>query len=218
MHPAAEGKRLRGLYLVTPDWIDTSRLEAAVAAALVGRPALIQYRNKLADPATRRHQAVRLLALCRAAGVPLVVNDSLELALEVGADGLHIGREDGDPAPIRAALGPDRLLGVSCYDELSRGKAGWAAGADYVAFGALFPSTTKPAATRAPLGLLGQARAELPCSLAGIGGITLDNAPRAVAAGADLLAVISDVFSAPDPAARAAAYRALFEPDGGPSA
>jgi thiamine-phosphate pyrophosphorylase len=202
---------LRGLYLVTPDWTDTPRLEAAVAAVLRGRPALLQYRNKLADAATRREQAGRLLALCRAAGVPMIVNDSLALALAVGADGLHIGRGDGDPAGVRAALGPDRLLGVSCYAELSRGKAAWAAGADYVAFGALFPSPTKPAAERAPLELLTRARGELGCPLVGIGGITLENAPAAVAAGADLLAVISDVFAAPDPAARCAAYRPLFQ-------
>jgi len=176
-----------------------------------GRPALVQYRNKLSDPATRRDQAGRLLALCRSAGVPLIVNDSLELALEVGADGVHLGGEDGDPVAARAALGPGRLLGVSCYADLSRGKAARAAGADYVAFGALFSSSTKPTAVRAPLDLLGRARAELDCPVAGIGGITLDNAPQAVAAGADLLAVVSDVFSAPDPGARSAAYRRLFE-------
>jgi thiamine-phosphate pyrophosphorylase len=202
--------RLRGLYLVTPDWNDTARLCAAVAAALTGRPALVQYRNKLADAAIRREQAIRLLALCRAAGVPLVVNDSLELALQVGADGVHIGAEDGEPAAVRAALGPDRLLGVSCYADLIRAKAARAVGADYVAFGALFPSSTKPDAAHAPLELLTRARMELDCPLAGIGGITLDNAATAVRAGADLLAVISDVFAAPDPAARSAAYRPLF--------
>lgn len=203
-------RRLRGLYLVTPDWTDTLRLEAAVAAALIGCPALVQYRNKLADPGLKRTQAARILGLCRAAGVPLIVNDSLELALAIGADGLHIGGEDGDPAEVRAALGPERILGVSCYADLSRGKAARGAGADYVAFGALFPSPTKPEAAPAPLALIARARAELDCPVAGIGGITLDNAPAAVAAGADLLAVISDVFLAPDPGARSAAYRRLF--------
>lgn len=201
--------QLRGLYLVTPDWTDSARLAAAVASALRGRPALLQYRNKLADPATRREQAARLLALCRAAGVPMIVNDSLDLALETGADGVHLGAEDGDPAAARAALGPQRLLGVSCYADLSRAKAAVAAGADYVAFGALFASPTKPAAVRAPLELLSRGRA-LDCTVAGIGGITLANAPAAVAAGADLVAVVSDVFGAPDPAARCAAYRSLF--------
>lgn len=207
---AGEAPSLRGLYLVTPDWTDTERLCAAVAAALAGRPALLQYRNKLADAALLRKQAARLLALSRAAGLPLIVNDSLDLALAVGADGLHLGAGDGDPAAARAALGPERLLGVSCYADLSKAKAARAAGADYVAFGALFASPTKPDAPRAPLDLLGRARAELDCPVAGIGGITLANAPAAVAAGADLLAVISDVFAAPDPAARCAAYRPLF--------
>lgn len=202
---------LRGLYLITPDWLDTARLEAAVAAALRGRPALLQYRNKQADPALRREQACRILALCQSAEVPMVVNDSLELALEIGADGLHMGRDDGDPARARAALGPDRLLGISCYQELSRGKAAWAAGADYVAFGALFPSATKPAAERAPLDLLTRGRLALSCPIAGIGGLTLDNGGAAIGAGADLLAVVSDVFGAPDPAVQAAAYRGLFE-------
>lgn len=211
MGTAGTDRRLRGLYLVTPDWTDTPRLVAAVAAALGGRPALLQYRNKLADAATRRDQAGRLLALCRSAGVPLIINDSLELALEMDADGLHIGADDGDPAAARAALGPARLLGVSCYADLSRGKAARAAGANYVAFGALFPSPTKPQAVRAPLELLGRARSELDCPVAGIGGITLANAPVAVAAGADLLAAVSDVFSAPDPGARSAAYRGIFE-------
>src|SRR5574337_798393 len=202
--------RLRGLYLVTPDWIDTPRLCAAVAAALNGRPALLQYRNKLADLPTRREQAARLLSLCRAAGVPLIVNDSVELALEVGADGVHVGAEDGEPAAVRATLGPGRLLGVSCYADFDQARAARRAGADYVAFGALFSSPTKPAAVHAPLALLGRARAELDCSVAGIGGITFENAASAVAAGADLLAVITDVFAAPDPAARSAAYRPLF--------
>jgi len=200
-----------GLYLVTPDWPDTDALLAAVSALLPARPALVQYRNKLADAALKRVQAGRLLAACRAAGVPLVINDDLALALELGADGAHLGRDDGDPAAARRALGPGRILGVSCYDEWSRAQAGAAAGVDYVAFGAMYPSSTKPGATRAPVELLGRAKRELGVPVAAIGGITLDNAPPLVAAGASLLAVISDVFSASDPAARAAAYAGLFD-------
>ncbi|THF61272.1 thiamine phosphate synthase [Pseudothauera rhizosphaerae] len=201
---------LRGLYLVTPDEADDTRLVAQVEAALRGGPALLQYRNKLL-PAERRHtQAAAVLALCRAAGVPLVVNDSVDLALAIGADGVHLGRDDGDPAAARARLGTGRILGVSCYDEWARAEAGARAGADYVAFGAMFASPTKPAAVRAPLELLGRARRELGVAVAAIGGITVDNAPQLVAAGADLLAVISDVFAAADPAARATAYGQAF--------
>jgi thiamine-phosphate pyrophosphorylase len=198
-----------GLYLVTPDCADTARLMTLLDAALAGRPALVQYRSKLADRTLRREQALRAAALCRACAVPFIVNDNLELALEVDADGLHIGRDDGDVAAVRAALG-SRLLGVSCYDEWARAEAAVAAGADYIAFGAMFASPTKPQAVRAPLGLLHRARDAFAVPVAAIGGITLDNAAQLVAAGANLLAVISDVFDAPDPAARAAAYRQCF--------
>ena len=199
-----------GLYLVTPDLADADALVAAVAALLPARPALVQYRNKLADPSLRREQAERLLALCRGAGVPLVINDDLPLALAIGADGVHLGRDDGDPAAARRALGSGRILGVSCYNEWARAAAGAAAGVDYLAFGAMYPSSTKPHAPRAGLDLLARAKGEFSLPVAAIGGITLDNAAPLVAAGASLLAVISDVFSAPDPAARAAAYAGFF--------
>lgn len=201
---------LRGLYLVTPDEVDTARLLARVRQVLAVRPALLQYRNKCLDAAGRRAQATAVLALCRAAGVPMVVNDSVELALDIAADGVHLGRDDGDPAAARARLGAGRILGVSCYDQWARAVAGAQAGADYLAFGAMFTSPTKPAAVRAPLDLLGRARRELGRPVAAIGGITAENAGVLVAAGADLLAVISDVFAAADPAARAAAYAAAF--------
>lgn len=205
--PAA---RLRGLYAVTPDEPDTARLLALAARVLAGQPALLQYRNKGAPPALRREQAQGLLALCRAAGVPLVINDDLALALEVGADGAHLGRDDGEPEAARRVLGAGRILGLTCYSEWDRACRGAAAGADYVAFGAMFPSSTKPEAPPAPFALVRRARDELGLPVAVIGGITLANAPQLLAAGADLLAVVSDVFAAPDPAARAAAYRALF--------
>lgn len=201
----------RGLYLVTPDDADSARLLARVEQVLPARPALLQYRNKLAAAEQRRHEAGALATLCRAAGVKLIINDDLALALAVDADGVHLGRDDGDPAAARAVLGPRRLLGVSCYDEWDRARRGAAAGADYLAFGAMFASPTKPQAVRAPLELLGRARREFGRSTAAIGGITLDNAAGLVDAGADLVAVISDVFAAPDPLARAAAYRRLFD-------
>ncbi|NMG55124.1 thiamine phosphate synthase [Aromatoleum aromaticum] len=203
--------RLRGLYLITPDSPDTTTLVAQVERALRGRPALLQYRNKQRDAALRLGQARQIAALCREAGVPFVVNDSLELALATDADGVHLGREDGDLDAARRALGPGRILGVTCYNEWSCAVAGCAAGADYVAFGAVFASATKPAAVRAPLELFVRGRRELDVPLAAIGGITLDNAAQVIAAGASLLAVVSDVFDAPDPGARAAAYRTLFD-------
>lgn len=201
----------RGLYLVTPDWNDTEALAGVLAEVLSARPALVQYRNKNADPSLKREQSTRLLALCRQAGVPLVLNDDLALALEIGADGVHLGRDDGDPAEARQALGAKRILGVSCYGEWPRAVAGAAVGVDYVAFGAMYPSSTKPAAVPAPLDILTRAKRELGLPVAAIGGITVDNAPALIEAGADLLAVISDVFAAPAPAVRAAAYAGLFD-------
>lgn len=205
----SDDKLPRGLYAVTPDVADSAVLATRLTAVLAGRPALVQYRNKTADLATRLMQARLLAGLCRAAGVRFVINDSVALALEVGADGVHLGRDDGDVAEARAALGADRILGVSCYDDWSRAQAAHAAGADYVAFGAMYPSLTKPAAVRAPLALLQRACAQ-PMRCAAIGGITLENAPALVATGVDLLAVVSDVFDAPDPGVRVAAYGRLF--------
>lgn len=204
-------KLSRGLYLVTPDCRDTGELLAHLQHALSGHPAVVQYRNKLAGPDARREQAAAAAALSHAAGALFIVNDSVELALDVGADGVHIGRDDGDIAAARAAIGPNRILGVSCYDEWARAEQAVAAGADYVAFGAMFSSSVKPEAVQAPIDLVRRAKAELKVPVCCIGGITLDNAPELVAAGADLLAVISDVFKAPDPAARAAAIQALYD-------
>jgi thiamine-phosphate pyrophosphorylase len=195
-------KRLRGLYAITPD--EPSRVEAALAS---GALCALQYRAKSADAATRRREAERLLARCRECGVPMIVNDDLELALAIGADGVHLGREDGDLAAARARL-RGRLLGASCYDRAELAARAVAAGADYIAFGSVFPSSTKPSAVRAPLALFAR---DYGVSKVAIGGITLDNAPQVLAAGADCLAVITDLFDAPDVAARARQYRRLFE-------
>ena len=127
----------------------------------------------------------------------------------MAADGVHLGQDDGDLCLARALLGPQRLLGASCYTDFARAEAAWAAGVDYVAFGAVFPSPTKPEAPLAAHSLFSRARAQGMVSCA-IGGITLERASALQAAGADLLAVISDVFAAPDVTARAAAYQALY--------
>ena len=201
---------LRGLYAVTPDTADTARLLALSEQVLAGKPALLQYRNKTADAALRRTQARALQRLCRAAGVPFIVNDDLALALAIDADGAHLGRDDGPPGAARTALGAHRILGLTCYSDWSRATEGAEIGADYIAFGAMFPSTTKPNAPPAPFDLITRAKRELGLPVAAIGGITLANAAQVLAAGADLLAVVSDVFGAEDPVARAAAYRALF--------
>lgn len=206
--PALDAGRLRGLYLLTPDAVDTERLLARVSA-VVGHATLLQYRNKRADAGLAREQLAALLPLCRANGVPLLVNDDWRVAAACGADGAHLGEDDGDLAAAREALGPQAIIGASCYDSLAAARSAAAAGASYVAFGACFPSPTKPQARRAPPGLLRDAR-QLGLPVVAIGGITPDNAPDVVAAGADLLAVISGVFDAADPAAAARAYLRAF--------
>lgn len=201
----------RGLYLLTPDDPDTDRFLASVLPLLAEGPVWLQYRNKAAGPGERRRQVEALLPACRALGLPLLVNDDWRLAAETGADGAHLGQDDGSLAEARRALGPAALLGASCYDQIDLARRAAAAGASYVAFGAFFPSGTKPLARRADPRLLADS-APLGLPRVAIGGITPDNAPTLVAAGADLLAVIGGVFDAPDPAAAVRAYRRAFDP------
>jgi thiamine-phosphate pyrophosphorylase len=197
---------MRGLYAITPDIADTAELARRVELALKAGIALLQYRNKAISKDKRLLQAKELAPLARGYGVPLIVNDDVEIALAVGANGAHIGRDDGDLGAARARLA-GKILGVSCYDSLESARAAVRAGADYVAFGSVFPSPTKPAARRAALSLFHH---DLGVPLCAIGGITLENAPAVIAAGASLLAVITDVFDAPDIGARAAQYCRLF--------
>ncbi|MDH3286137.1 MAG: thiamine phosphate synthase [Betaproteobacteria bacterium] len=202
---------VRGLYAVTPDIADTAELAAKVEAALVGGAALVQYRNKTADPELRLVQAGTLRALCQARGVPLVINDDVDVATALDADGLHLGKEDSMLSEARARLGPEKLLGASCYDRLEDAVAAVRAGADYVAFGSFFASVVKPGAVRAPLTLLREARQGLGVPTVAIGGITLDNASQLIAAGADAVAVISALFSASDIRVAAERFNELFK-------
>lgn len=190
--------KLRGLYAITPPRADLARIRAA----LEGGVSLLQYRSKERNAADAR----AVLRLARGFGVPVIVNDDLELALEIGADGAHLGRDDGDLRAARSKL-PGRILGASCYNDLDLARAAVRAGADYVAFGSVFASPTKPQAVRAPLSLF---NADLGVPKAAIGGITLGNARAVIGAGADLLAVISDLFDAPDVRLRASEYGRLF--------
>jgi thiamine-phosphate pyrophosphorylase len=201
--------KLRGLYAITPDATDTESLCRQVEQALAGGVVALQYRNKLLARDRRLAQAHRLAALAQGYGVPFIVNDDVEIALAVGANGAHLGRDDADVRAARERLA-GKILGASCYDRLELARAAVAGGADYVAVGSVFPSPTKPGAVRAPLTLFGEAK-PLGVPLAAIGGITLENAPQLLAAGADLLAVISDLFDAADIAARARQYARLFE-------
>ena len=207
----AEPQRLRGLYAITPPGLGLAGDLAVVEAALRGGVVLLQYREKDADAASRLATAHALRRLCRQFGARLLINDDLVLALAVAADGVHLGVSDGDLRVARQALPAGCLLGASAYGDFERARAAVAAGADYVAFGSVHPSATKPLAPPAAWSLFARCRAELGVPSCAIGGITLDNAPPLLAAGADMLAVISDLFTAADVEARAAAYQSLFE-------
>lgn len=216
LHPLLRGRR--GLYAVAdPGVLPFPRLLEAAAEALAGGAVLLQYRDKEAAPAQRLERARRLAALCRRHGVPLVVNDHPELAREAGAQGVHLGRDDPPVEAARALLGPQALIGASCYGDLDRARAAAAARADYLAFGACFPSRTKPGAAVIDPRLLGRARRELGLPVVAIGGITADNGASLVAAGADLLAVARGLWEAPEVRAAARRIRALYEapPPGG---
>jgi thiamine-phosphate pyrophosphorylase len=201
----------QGLYAITDAvLLPDDRLIGAVERALLGGARLIQYRDKSHDAARRLTQAQALDELCQRYKVPLIINDDAELAAQVGAAGVHIGQDDPDLATARARLGPKAIIGVSCYDRLDLALAAERAGADYVAFGAFFPSPTKPHEIRPPIALLREARAALTVPIVAIGGITPDNAPLLLNAGADALAVVSAVFAQPDIQAAARRFAILF--------
>ncbi len=215
-HRTLHGPRPRGLYAVTPDLADTTLLATLVDAALAGGATMVQYRNKSANPALRAEQAARLALVCAAHGRPLIINDHVALALGIDGAGLHVGAEDFADVDalnaLRRRLGTSRLLGVSCYRSVERARDAVAAGADYVAFGSVFPSSTKPHAPSAALDTFGAAR-DLGVALVGIGGVTRDNLSSLIGAGADAAAIITDLFAVPDPAVvrdRAAALARAF--------
>lgn len=189
---------IKGLYAVTPNELDTKLLVSKVEAALKGGVQLVQYRNKAASKGLRLKQSTAILAACRAYGVPLIINDHLDLCAQIDADGLHLGQTDCKPGPARRLLGADKIIGVSCYNRLDLAKVATDDGASYVAFGACFPSDTKPNAVHAPLSLFKEAKHTLNIPVVGIGGITRNNIQSVVSAGADVLAVITDIFENKD--------------------
>lgn len=204
---------LRGLYAITPDDFMLPRLVAKVKAAVDGGARVVQYRNKSVSADLRRIHARALLSVCRVAGACLIVNDDLALALEIGADGVHVGKDDCPVASlrnVRQALGAERILGVSCYNDKAAAQAASDAGADYLAVGSVFASATKPQAANASLEFLADVKQRYSLPVCAIGGITLDNAPAAIEAGADMLAVISGLFEVMDIRQRAQQFQSLF--------
>lgn len=204
-------QKIAGLYAITdPQLLPGTRLLEGAAAALAGGAQLLQYRNKQADAATRLREAEALNRLCRDAGALFLVNDDIALARACGAHGVHLGQRDGAVADARERLGAAAVVGQTCHASLELALAAQAAGASYVAFGRFFASRTKPQASPADIALLPGARHALRIPVVAIGGVTVENAPSLIEAGADALAVIHDLFSAEDIRARARAFAALF--------
>jgi thiamine-phosphate pyrophosphorylase len=202
--------KVRGLYLVTPDWDDTGRLLEVTRQALEAGATLVQYRNKTAGEALREEQAAALLALCRRHDRPLVINDHVALCLRLDADGVHVGGLDAPVAAVRAALGPDRIVGASCYGQFPLAQAAQDAGASYVAFGGFYPSKVKVYEVSTPQDIVARAKAQLAVPVVAIGGMTPQNARPLVGLGADMVAAISSVYAAPDAGAAAREFVTLF--------
>lgn len=200
---------MRGLYaIVDGDYLTPAEMPQRLQPVLDAGCRIVQYRDKQAD-ANRRYQcAVALQAQCQRAGASFIVNDDLELALRLGC-GVHLGSDDGDIAAARQRLGSEAIIGASCYNQLSLAESAVKNGVSYIAFGAFFNSATKPNAVVATTDLLQQAQ-QLNCPIVAIGGITPDNSAPLVAAGADMLAVISNLWQASDLRQRVQRYQQLF--------
>jgi thiamine-phosphate pyrophosphorylase len=199
-----------GLYAITPDLNDTEQLLRQVRQALQGGAHILQYRNKSAPAALKQQQAQALRGLTSEFGALFIVNDDARLAATTGADGVHLGGDDGSVAEARAIVGKTGIIGVSCYNRTSLAQEAVKQGADYVAFGAFFPSSVKPGAVKAEIALLQTVRQELEVPIVAIGGITQQNGAALIEAGADALAVISALWNAPDIEASAHGFSTLF--------
>lgn len=202
---------LRGLYAITPNRLQGAALFAAVGEALRGGARLVQYRDKSTDRQRRLDEAQQLRQLCSEYDALFIINDDIDLALQVDAAGVHLGRDDARLAMARKRLGRGKLIGVSCYDDWQRAVEQAEQGADYIAFGAFFPSATKPRAARASRGLLERAATELPLPVVAIGGITPENAQPLITSGADMVALIDGLFAQPDIRHAARAISRLFK-------
>ncbi|HWU98522.1 MAG TPA: thiamine phosphate synthase [Oxalicibacterium sp.] len=203
-------QKLHGLYLVTPDWDDTRKLLEATELALKGGIALLQYRHKTADAAQRQEQAECLQALCRSYQVPFIINDHVELCMSLDADGIHVGGTDKSVADVRALIGPDKILGSSCYGDLQLALSAQAAGASYVAFGGFYPSKVKKYPVTTPPTIVSDWKAQGKVPSVVIGGMTKENSAPLVKNGADMVAAISSIYLAGDPQRAVQEFNALF--------
>lgn len=205
---------MRGLYCITdPDLARQSTLgiETMVEQAILGGARVIQYRDKQASSEEQVAIADRLCRLCKKHAALFLVNDDPQLARAVDAHGVHLGQGDSGLGSARQLLGNHKIIGITCHADLNLASKAEQQGADYVAFGRFFPSNTKPEASPASAGLLPQAKRALSIPIAAIGGITPENAPPLLGAGADMLAVIHAVFGQADIRLAASHFAQLFD-------
>ena len=203
---------LQGLYGITDAELmpDTETMLRKVEQSIKGGAKIIQYRDKSSDLHKRVEQASALNLICKKNKVPLLINDDAGLAAGIGAAGVHLGQSDGAVEEAREMLGPDAIIGVTCHDSLELAEQALQAGASYLAFGAFFPSKTKPNAKPAPLSLIQEAKEKVNLPIVAIGGISVDNADQIVTAGADMVAVIHALYAHKKVTATAQQFHQLF--------
>lgn len=201
---------IRGLYAITPDSVDLKTLIHKTQLAIQGGAFMVQYRSKIQDHAVKMQQCDAILRLCRDHNVPCIVNDDVEMCRILKADGVHLGEKDDNIAEVRHILGDDAIIGSSCYNQLDRAKIAQKEGATYVAFGAMFPTSTKPHAPRPTLALLKEAKREIQIPVVAIGGITVNNAQDVIEAGVDAIAVITSLYESKTIKETAEAFTKMF--------
>lgn len=202
---------MRGLYIVTPDWDDTAKLVDVTEKAIKGGAAIVQYRHKTTTMEQRREQAKALQAVCKRYNVPFIINDFVDLALELDADGVHVGESDEGVAAVRAKVGPNKIVGASCYGDMELVRKAHKAGVSYIAFGGFYPSRIKKYPVTTELDIVKQMKQEMPeLPSCAIGGIDLENAVPLVERGIDMICVISSVYFAEDPEAAARAFAKMY--------
>ena len=185
---------IRGLYAITPDMADLNTLIQKTQSAIEGGVFMVQYRSKIHDHDVKMQQCAAILRLCREYEIPCIVNDDVDMCRSLEADGVHLGEKDDNIAEVRRILGEDAIIGSSCYDQLERAKRAQKEGASYVAFGAMYPTSTKPNAPRATIGLLREANSQIQIPIVAIGGITVNNAHDVIETGVDAIAVINSLY------------------------
>lgn len=192
-------QKLAGLYAITDERLITEKnFNKAIEAALQGGAKIVQYRDKSHDQKKRLRQASALQSLCQQYQSLCIINDDIELAQAVNADGVHLGKDDVALAQARQTLGDNAIIGVSCYNDLSLAIEAEENSANYVAFGAIFSSPTKPDAPCAGLDIITRAKQQLSIPVCSIGGITEKNIQQVIHNGCDMSAVISGIFAAKD--------------------